>query len=109
MSVQEIAAKRALRILDALGAKYDISLPDGTKFKRVRKNADRQHDFTTTGYNEKIPLLKVGSSEKIPFNGFRPEALRGAIAAKANQKFGKAACITHIDKASGHIEILRVR
>lgn len=109
MSVHTVAAKRAVQILEALGATYSIKLPDGQKFEKKRHRGAAQNDFTATGYTEVVKGLKRGESHTFPINGFPAERFRATIAAKASALWGKQSSITHINREAGTVEVLRVK
>lgn len=109
MSVHTVAVKRAVQILEAIGATYSIKMPDGQKFEKKRRRGKPEHDFAGTGYAEVVKSLKKGESHTFPLNGFPAERFRATIAAKASTTWGKQSSITHINREAGTVEVLRVK
>jgi hypothetical protein len=107
----------ALNILAALGATYTITLPDGTKHsnapeKPVKHSGRTFRDGRKYGdlaayYRPLVDGLEPSGFVEIPFNGFNPGNLGGAISAWGCQRWGKGSLLTAATKTG--IEVLRVK
>jgi hypothetical protein len=119
MSVKNEALTKALRTLDALGAKYKVVTATGEEFgDLVVKKAPSgkpsvpRNDYKHLGYVEVVSTLKVGDVAVLPV----PEELdkngadkyRGTVASKANQLFGRGSAVTAWAEDRRAIEILRI-
>ena len=118
LTIQQIAFDRAINTLTGLKAQYKIILPDGTEYGTLqvlpeavpRKRAPSAHPSgTLTGHF--LPYIKdmpPGGAAKVPFAEFKPENLRGSMAAWCNKHWGTGASITTIDRVGKFVEIVRL-
>ena len=107
-TVQIFAFNRALRTLNALGAKYKIVLPNGASFEGLKtmETEQRTGKFAHTGYVDAVRAMEIGSVLVFETpEGGRPESFRSAISGVASFAFGRNACTTHLSGRT--VEILR--
>jgi len=118
LTIQQIAFDRAINTLTGLKAKYKIILPDGTEYgdlqvlppAKLRTRAASLHPVGSLTKHF-IPYLKdmpPGGAAKVPFAEFKPENLRGSMAAWCNKHWGTGASITTIDHTGKFVEIVRL-
>lgn len=118
-AVQNQIATRAIRMLDAVGARYKVILPDDTEFGdlivmppklRTRKDRGALHEELRT--EEKLTNMKVGDVVEFPLteaaiaDGLSREGLQGIIASACTKYLGKGNFSTHMEGSV--IEVLRI-
>jgi len=103
--------KRALTMLDALGARYAIISPNGTRFGDL-KLADEKpgYNFAELGayVKQKFTHVEVGEVLIIPVDKFEVDKLQSAITSHACKIGGKGSYTTCRSKDKTQIEILRL-
>jgi hypothetical protein len=119
--VETKAALQAIKLLNAVGAKYKIIYPDGTEVGELvlakvepegKKKITRRRDFSLAyGTYAKLirPMLKstdVGQVASIPIAPYNAERLRSAATAIAHHLWGNGSHTSAITKT--HVEILRI-
>ncbi len=101
MDVKEAALNRATSMLKALGAKFAIVMPDGTKHGELEvatEPAKTRVNYRKTGYLDVITAMQIGDVREwdlteMPLqqrNGFR-----SSVCAAANTRWGKQSYISN--------------
>lgn len=103
-NVKEIAFRRALQTIEALGYKYKIIANDGTEYgdlavvvPKVRKTRVVVNNFRNTGYRERLAAMAVG--EVVDFeapDGDSAKNFQSAISSKATRLWGQGSHTTHV-------------
>jgi hypothetical protein len=112
MDIKASTLKKALTLLDAIGAEYHLKF-DGSEYgakletrvlKRVRSKyplgALKAHVYP------KISGMQVGDVESFDFSVFDKESIRGSVSSTASQLFGNGNYTTQTTDSK--MEILRV-
>ena len=114
MDIKKDAINKAIRLLDAVKAKYKIITEDGEEFGELEvmvkpKYSLRRRVFAETGYIEKIKPMAVGDVVTLsPPDGSTCEQMRSAVCGTLNRMYGAGACMTTINKVTNQVEVLRV-
>lgn len=113
--IQLVTLNRALTLLDAIGAKYAIISPDGTRFGDLSIADDKPEDTRTYSFKElgayvrdQFILHNVGDVAIIPIDKFDIDELQSAISSHAVKTGGKGSYTTCRSKDKKSIEVLRV-
>lgn len=117
MDIKTVAIHRAIKLLDAAGVDYAVTLPDGTTAgtmkarPRKSKRKSPQWDFVSAyDYMNKIDALEPGDMAYFEFDklpGAPADNLRGVINAYISRCRPRR-FITATNRAAGQIEVLRV-
>lgn len=113
MSMNEVALRRALVLLNTLGCQYAVVTPDGEQYGElvVKPPAKRRRtgiDYAATGYIEKLRAMTPGEIARIPIPpSIAPGRYQSVICSSAMRFFGKGNYITH--QVDGFIEVLRLK
>ncbi len=116
MSIKEEALIKALRTLDALGAKYKVVTATGEEHGELQlaqtEPSKPRNTFKELGYIDVVAGLQVGDVAKLPLpSGMSPEnaeRYRGTVASKGCQLWGKGNTMTAWADDKQAIEILRI-
>lgn len=109
------AISRAVKMLDASGAKYRIVTPDGEEIgdlyaapinKRKLLRDDRPYGALAAHMRPYLANVKPGEVVRIPYSGFDREHLRGAVAAHLSNTWGAGTYVTTLTDMN--VEVLRV-
>jgi hypothetical protein len=109
--IKLVTLNRALTMLDAIGARYAIISPDGTRFGDLPLAEEK------TGYNfaelgayvkQQFTHVEVGDVLIIPVDKFDVDKLQSAITSHACKIAGKGSYTTCRSKDKTQIEILRL-
>lgn len=114
--IQTKATQQALRLLNALGAKYKIILPDATEYgelivakeepKKMRRKLRYPRGTFSSFLAPMFEHTKVGDVVQIPIGEFKPEHLRSAATAYTNHLWGPGSATSSVTKQ--HIEVMRL-
>ena len=113
--IQQQTLKKALSLLDAVGATYAVIDSDGGKHgtlevvePKKRKRSDRPYGALSKFATEVIGHLKVGEVVEIGTDVYDHETVRGAITSWACNRWGNGTLTTAYNKDTKKIEALRV-
>lgn len=114
MDIKQIAVTKALKILDALGAKYKVILDDQeygtleTVAPRKRGPYKRVNNYVKQlDYIDKVRALEPGDVLKFPFDtADEARRFQSALSGRAGQIFGKGTCMTTVNGTTA--ELMRV-
>jgi hypothetical protein len=114
MDINAKAIKKALTILDALGAQYKVIAKDGDEFGTlevvVKSTRAPRTTFIHFGYKEQIRALKLGECQRFTApDGISAAQYRSVLSSAANQIYGKGAVMTSIDSRKNTIDALRIQ
>jgi len=114
--IQTKAINQALRILNAVGAKYKIIMPDATEYgeliiakpevKKYRRTLRHPRGTFSAFLAPLFENMKIGDVKQIPFGEFKPEHLRSAATAYANHLWGPGSHTSTVTKH--HVELMRI-
>ena len=116
-TVQHIALTRALKALDAIGARYAVqydgltygTLPIAPEPKpRTRAGARYPRGMTRAHYWPHIQPMQPGDVATIPFGAFDPETLAANITAACFHSWGKGNAVTKRDDTQRVVNVLRI-
>jgi hypothetical protein len=116
-TVQHIALTRAIRALEAIGARYAIqydgetygTLPIAPEPKaKVRAGPRYARGMTRAHYWPHIVHMEPGDVAAIPFADFDPETLACNAAAACHHLWGKGNTVTKRDDIARVVNILRI-
>ena len=112
-SLQAVAVRKALRILDAAGAVYAVQHEGETYGTLAVKEpptyaARYPRGATRAHYLPLIQDMKPGDSVEIPFGPFDPTILSSNLAATVCRDWGAGSFVTRRNSAKSVIELLRV-
>jgi len=114
--VKELAMKRALTVLAAIGCKYAVVDCDGVKHGELEivgaKTRTRRRAIYGIGELKKyympfISPLPIGSVVSIPPDKYTAEAIRGSICSELFRLYGKGNYTTTVNRKSNVVEVLR--
>jgi hypothetical protein len=120
LEVQKEGLKRALIVLNGLGAQYKIILLDGTEYgdlvvapkaeekKRKRKPSLYPHGALQNYFQPILEALRPGDAAEVPAQQFDIESLRGSMTAWAGKTWGRKTFISRSDKTRNVVEFLRM-
>lgn len=114
LSIHQTATDKAIRILDAIGAKYAIHI-DGevygtlTVAKEPKRNRPYPKGETRSYYLPYIENLQVGEDVAIPYSYFDPKVLASNISAFCCHKWGSFSAITARNDKEQSVEVLRIK
>jgi hypothetical protein len=113
-SLQAVAVRRALRILDAAGAVYAVQHegetygtlividPKQPRAERYARGETRAH------YQPYIDCMAPGDSAEIPFGPFDPTILSSNLTAAVCRVWGAGSFVTRRNSAKRVIQVLRI-
>ena len=116
--IQKLALAKALAMLKGAGAKYIVSMPDGTEHSlgdlklAPPKKERKRRQVVPMGTYKKLyePILKgleIGGTAFVPCpEGLDSKGLQSACTAWCNGQWGVGACMSH--RTDTGIEIMRV-
>lgn len=114
--IQLATLKRALSMLDAIGAQYAIISADGTRFGTLqiaeeKSKPTRAYSYKELGdyIKERFNLPNVGDVLTIPVDKFKINELQSAISSHAVKVGGKGHYTNCRAKDKKSIEILRLK
>lgn len=111
--IHQTATDKAIRILEAIGAKYAIHI-DGEVYgtlkvaKESKRNRVYAHGETRAHYWPIIENLNVGDSASVPFAHFDPKILASNISANCVHAWGAGNTMTARNDENQTIEVLRL-
>jgi len=114
--VQKLTLHRAIELLVAL--KFPFAIVDSTgvvhgvlEVKNDTKKRERKHPHGDRSRYARQHVSKIETSQEIniPCDIYDPEDLRSSIISVCHQQWGKASVITTINRATNHVEVLRVK
>jgi hypothetical protein len=116
-TVQHIALTRALKTLDAIGARYAVQY-DGLTYgtltiapepkAKTRAGPRYARGMTRAHYWPHIIHMEPGDVATIPFGEFDPETLAANVSAACFHVWGKGNTVTKRDDAQRVINVLRI-
>ena len=129
MDVIKKTVKDAERLLKAVRANYYIELPTGEEIshgldgyevrqvEQVKPERKKRTNRTGAPYGSLVeyyrPILdqckNVGDVALIPFGGYQPEYLRGAICAHCTVQWGKGSYTSVMNRDEKRVEVLRTK
>jgi hypothetical protein len=117
MNIQNVAFKKAITILNAIGANYYIVFGDEThgnleqfaNSASKRKHGQYPFGSITKHFKQVIGNIEVGDVREVPFNEFKPNKLQSVISSWACTKWGSGAVTTTINHYKEVIEVLRIK
>ena len=116
-TVQHIALTRALKTLDAIGARYAVqydgltygTLPIAPEPKPRTRGAPRYaRGVTRAHYWPYLQPMHPGDVAYIPFGEFDPETLAANITAACFHSWGKGNAVTKRDDTQRVVNVLRI-
>jgi hypothetical protein len=112
-SLQAVAVRKALRILDAAGAVYAVQHEGETYGTLAVKEpptyaARYPRGATRAHYTPIIQHMKPGDSVEIPFGRFDPKVLSSNLAAAVCRDWGAGSFTARRNDAKSVIELLRL-
>lgn len=113
LSIHQTATDKAIRILEAIGAKYAIHI-DGEVYGtlKVANESNRNRVYargeTRAHYWPIIENLNVGDSASVPFAHFDPKILASNISANCVHAWGAGNTMTARNDENQTIEVLRL-
>jgi hypothetical protein len=115
LSIHQTAIDKAIRILEATGAKYAIHIGDevyGTLKVMPESNQKRNrpyaHGETRSHYLPYIENLQIGESASIAYSYFDPKVLASNISAFCCHTWGAGSAMTAKNDLTKCVEILRL-
>ena len=113
MDVKQIAVERAIKMLDAVGAKYAILLIDGTKLGTLQVADPKVLPLRRSNVNKGVTAfvstymkpLANGQTATVPLGNFDIDVIQRAVAAQAGVLWGRGNFVTH--KVADGVEVLR--
>jgi hypothetical protein len=115
LMIHQTAIDKAIRILEATGAKYAIHIGDeiyGTLKVMPESNHKRSrpyaHGETRSHYLPYIENLQVGEGVSIPYSYFDPKVLASNISALCCHKWGSGSAMTAKNDVTKSVEVLRL-
>ena len=114
--VQKITLDRAIELLKAL--KFPFAIVDSTgmvhgalEIKNDKKKHEKKypHGDRSRYAKQYVLNMEVGQEINVPCDIYDPEDLRSSIISVSYQQWGKGAVITTLNRATNHIEVLRVK
>jgi len=114
MDINAKAIKKALAILDALGAQYKVIAKDGDEFGTLevvaRSTRAPRTKFIHFGYKEQIRSLKLGECKRFTApDGVTATQYRSVLSSAANQIYGRGAVMTSVNSHENTIDALRIQ
>jgi hypothetical protein len=116
-TVQHIALTRALKALDAIGARYAVQY-DGQTYgtlqlapepkPRTRAGARYPRGATRAHFGPYLEPMQPGDVVAIPYGDFEPYALSCNVAAACHNAWGKGNSVTKRDPLARVINVLRI-
>jgi hypothetical protein len=115
MSINGVALKKAIALLEAIKADYAIKF-DGQKIGRLEikdtsVNQAIKHNYQNI-YRPVLKTLKAGQVHRWNFDEDKAKAFRSAVTSAATKAWGKESylsSVTKTDNGSCAIEILRIK
>lgn len=113
LSIHQTATDKAIRILEAIGAKYAIHI-DGEVYgtlkvaKEPKRNRLYAHGETRSHYLPYIENLQVGESASVPYSYFDPKVLASNISALCCHRWGSGSAMTSKNDVTKSVEVLRL-
>jgi hypothetical protein len=116
-TVQHIALTRALKTLDAIGARYAVQYDDQTygtlpiapePKAKTRAGPRYARGMTRAHYGPHLQPMQPGDVATIPFGEFDPETLSANITAACFHSWGKGNTVTKRDDAQRVVNVLRI-
>lgn len=115
LDIQMKELAKARRILDVLGCKYAIVLPDGVMFGELQivkqtknKQQKARRDFSSLAIQERIRVMNVG--DVIELQGtpdFNLEDIQGNASSCGISAFGNGNFVTSHNKQNNTVECMR--
>lgn len=100
VDIQQQAVSRAIRLLEAAGARFAIEFrgeTSGNAELQAKKRSKPIRDLAGTyGYLDMVSRLEAGGSIKITANDGDAETLRAAVCNAMTKKFGSGNYISHV-------------
>lgn len=115
--IQNKLVEKVVRELNAINAQFKIIMPDGDEYGLLEiKPVPKRNAFVKIGtyrdvYKDVVENICVGDVAEIDFLKVKGscEGLRSSIAAAMHTKYGSGAHSTYINRASGKIELIRIK
>lgn len=118
-SIQTIALQRALRMLDAAGARYHVIdadgavygeplIPRGKQGPRVKSPLKRPYGAVRNSFRSIIDTMELGDVREVPADAYGVETVQAGILAYATERWGAKAAITKRATDRRAIEVMRV-
>jgi hypothetical protein len=120
LDIQKKAIAKLMGVLDGVGARYKIILPDGEEYgelecKPVKDKKCRGGIYargeTAEHYRpffDAASPVAVGGVVRIPFDRFEPAVLAGNVYSYAHALWGKGNSYGSRNDAEGVVEVMRV-
>lgn len=107
MTIEKVTFDRAIKMLDALGAKYHIQYNDQIMGQPLTVKRDRKYEHGSISSHVKPYLenLNVGDVIQIPVGPFDLDTIQASASRIACSLFGTSSCITH--RNGDCVEVLR--
>jgi hypothetical protein len=114
--IQQQTLKKAIILLDAIGATYAIIDQEGNKHgtldvvdaKPKRAKSIHPRGYMSDYAESQIGQLKVGDVVELSIDQFGKEGTRGAITAWACNNWGSGKITTGYNKQTHKLEVLRI-
>jgi hypothetical protein len=112
--VKQQTLKRALAMLNAIGATYAVVEENGTKHgtlevAETKKRSSKYKHGELSGYAMKWMVgMKVGDVKEVPFDKYTGEELRSATVSWACYHWGTGTVTTATNKDKKVVEVLRI-
>lgn len=114
-NIKQQTLKRALAMLDAIGATYAVIEEDGTKHgalevaeKKSKTPRKFKHGELSNHVKPFIEKMKVGQVVEVPVSGYPIEHIRSAVVSWAGYRWGKGSITTVSSKEKNLVEALRI-
>jgi hypothetical protein len=115
LSIHQAAVHKAIKLLDAAGAKYAIQFDNEfygvLEVKPLRekgRNKVYAHGETRSHYLPYIENLEIGESASVPFSYFDSKILASNISAFCCHKWGAGSAMTARNDVKESVEVLRL-
>lgn len=115
MKIHDIALNKAIAILNSLGCQFAIIDADGNQHGDLTVVIERQRSISlyprgeptkfVSGY---LSTIKTGQVVEIPFEKYGREKLQSWISSYMYRTFGRDSYTSHINDATGFIEVLKI-
>ena len=110
-SAKNVAVKRAINLLVAAGAVYEIHF-DGKVYGELPKDPKRKFKYGRGVLKQHvmqyIENLECGATAKIPVGKYDLDSIQGVATAWSASMWGAGNYVSHVCKENKHVELLRV-
>jgi hypothetical protein len=114
MSVDTLAVKKAIALLDAAKAQYKIIIEDGTEFgelevsaKKPKKERLYPYGALTAHFAPYIKDLPIGGKAQIPVGDFDLKSIRTALTGYCSKEWGNETYLSSINRETNTVDIIR--